>query len=432
VLRRVAPGGARPRGADVGKPEARSPPQVSLQPPSDAAIQQRIEGILAAIEGGENLRVDVRSGVVRLGGRTDSLAIREQAIDLAERVEGVVLVQSGIQVDPSVRSRLQPTIAKLKGYVFALVAFLPTLAVALLAFVAFAAMASVLGRWEEPFRRLNMSRLGGHVLRDALRLALVVTGFVVALDIVDVIAIVGAVLGAIGLLGIIAGIAFKDVVSNYLPGLILGLNPPFGPGDRVRIGEHEGKVVRVTSRETVLVTTDGEHLRLPNVRVLQEPILNLERHRERRLRFGLDVSLSADLRRVRDLGRDALLELPGVLGEPRPFMRVLALEADRVRVQFFAWADQEAANFRNLESRSRRAVVETLLDAGVPFPVDEVRVLGEPPTMGAAVRTEGEDLEGHDEALLDAQVEAEQSAPERDLLREGGAAPGRRPPAQRR
>jgi small-conductance mechanosensitive channel len=423
VLLIVAPGAARPKGPDVASPETRAPPRVSLQPPPDGAIQRRIEGILAALEGGEDLRVDVRSGVVRLGGRTDSLAVREQAADLAERVEGVVLVQSGIRVDPDVRTRLAPTLAKVRGHLVALVGFLPTLAVALLAFAAFAAMASALGRWEEPFRRLNLSRLGAHVLRDVLRLALVVTGLVVALDIVDVIAIVGAVLGAIGLLGVIAGIAFKDVVSNYLPGLILGLNPPFGPGDRVRIGEHEGKVVRVTSRETVLVTTDGEHLRLPNVRLLQEPILNLERHRERRLRFTLDLALSVDLRRVRDVGRDALLGLTGVLGEPRPFMRVREIEADRVRVQFFAWADQEAANFRNLESRSRRAVVEALLAASVPFPVDEVRVLGEPPAAAAAVPTEGEDLEGHDEALLDAQVEAEQAAPERDLLREGRAPP---------
>lgn len=419
----LAPASASPQRV-FAEPKPAATPRLSLEPPPDAAIAARIERILAALEGGEGLRVDVRSGVVRLAGRTGSLTIREQATELSERVEGVVLVQSAIVVEPDVRSRLEPTWLKLKGYVATGIGFLPTLGVALLAFAAFAALASALGRWRKPFRRLGISRLGAHVLRDVLQVMLVVTGFVVALDIVDVVAIVGAVLGAIGLLGVVAGIAFKDVVSNYLPGFILGLNPPFAAGDRVRIGEHEGSVVRVTTRETILVTEDGEHLRLPNARLLQEPILNLERHRERRLRFTLEVALSADLRRVRDLGRGALLDLPGLLGEPPPFMRVHAIEADRVRVQFFAWADQRVATFRNLESRSKRAVVEALLAADVPFPVDTLRLLRESPPPATAYPTQGDDLEGHDGALVDAHVEAEQAvAGERDLLREGRALP---------
>jgi small conductance mechanosensitive channel len=400
--------------------ERRGP--VSVDPPPDAAIASRIEGILDAL-GMEDLEVEVRSGVVRLGGRADSLALREKAVGLAERVEGVVLVQNEVQVASDVRDRLGPTWARLKGYVSSTLGFLPVLGVALGTLIAFALLASAVGRWEFPFRRLGLSLLGASVLRVALRAMLLVAGVVVALEILGLVALVGTVVGALGLIGIVAGIAFRDVVANYLPGVMLGLNPPFGPGDHVQIGEHEGRVVRVTSRETILVANDGQHLRIPNVRLLQEPIVNFERHRERRLNFPLDVALSADLRRARDVGRERLLSMPGLQREPPPFMRVLSVEADHVRVAFYVWVDQQASSFADTASRARQAVKEALLSAGVPFPTPEITV--HPPRAETTGRSlDEEEPDAREEALLDAHVRAERAAPgERDLLGEGRSRP---------
>jgi small-conductance mechanosensitive channel len=393
-----------------------------VHPPSDAAIQRRIEGILAALGGTEEVDVGVRNGIVRLGGHADSLALREQASDLAGRVDGVVLVQNDVEVAADVRGRLGPRWYGVKGYLKAALGFLPVLAVALLAFLAFAVLASLVGRWERPFRRLGLSVLATNVLRVALRVTVLVAGIVVLLDILGLSALVGTVVGALGILGVVAGIAFRDVIANYLPGIMLGLDPPFGPGDRVQIGEHAGRVVRVTSRETILVEYDGQHLRIPNVTLLREPIVNFERHRERRLEIPVDLAFSADLRRVQEVGRETLLSVPGLLREPRPFMRVLAIGSDQVRIAFYAWADQQAASYPDLASGARQAVKEALLAASVPFPVREVAVhhhrAGAGTTPGSLDADEAPD--GPEEALLEHHVREEQAEPgERDLLREG-------------
>jgi len=85
------PGGAPP-------PPAEAPARpLSVNPPSDAAIQRRIEDILSAL-GGMEVEVEVRSGIVRLVGDADSLTARDQASDLAGRVEGVVLVRNELHV----------------------------------------------------------------------------------------------------------------------------------------------------------------------------------------------------------------------------------------------------------------------------------------------------------------------------------------------
>jgi small-conductance mechanosensitive channel len=406
--------GSRAAGAQPSEKPGRS---ISVSPPADTAIQQRIEGILGALGGVEALDVQVRSGVVRIEGRAESLALREQATELAERVDGVVLVRNDIHVAAELRDRLGPTWGRLKGYLARSLGYLPVLGVALLAFGAFAAASSALGRWKLPFRRLGLSHLGATALRVSLRTLLLTAGIVMALDILGLAAFVGTVVGALGILGIIAGIAFRDVVANYLPGIMLGLNPPFRSGDRVLIGAHSGRVVRVTSRETVLVQDDGQHLRIPNVRLLQEPIVNFARHRERRLHLLLDLALTADLRRVRDVGRETLLSLSGILREPRPFMRVVTIEAEQVRVGFHAWTDQQTTNFYELESRARQAVKEALLAAGVPFPMREITV-HQPAVVALGPLDDGESS-GPEEALLDAHFRAEQAEPARDLLREG-------------
>jgi small-conductance mechanosensitive channel len=400
------------------QPAAGQAKPLSVNPPPDAAIQRRIEGILAALGGVEALEVEVRSGVVRIGGRAQSVALREQATGLAERVDGVVLVRNDLQIPSRLRDRLRPTWVKLKGHLSRALGYLPVLAVALLAFGAFAAVSSQLGRWERPFRGLGLSRLGVTVLRVPLRAMLFTAGVIVALDILGLLPFFGTVVGALGLIGVVVGIAFRDVVSNYLPGIMLGMNPPFDPGDRVQIGTYEGRVVRVTSRETILVQLDGQHLRIPNVRLLKEPIVNFERHRERRMKLLLDVALSADLRRVREVGRETLLSVSGIMREPRPSMRVVSIEADQVRVVFFAWANQRATSFLDLESRARQAVKEALLAADVPFPMHEITVHR---PVEATVESLGDgESDGPEDALLEAHYREEQAEPgARDLLREG-------------
>ena len=409
---------AAPRASASPASEAPARP-LSVNPPSDGAIQQRIEDILYAL-GGTDVDVEVHSGVVRLAGDADSPSARNQAGELAGRVEGVVLVRNELHVASAVGGRLRPTWAKVRGRLTRALGFIPVLAVALGALIAFASLAWATGRWEKPFRRLGMSELGVKALRIALQAILLVTGIVVALDILGMTTFVGTVVGTLGLFSVILGIVLRDVIANYLPGIMLGLNPPFGPGDYVQIGDHLGVVVRVTSRETILVEDDGQQLRIPNVRLIQQSIVNFERHRERRLHFAFHLALSADLRRVRRIARETLLSVPGLLREPRPFMRVLTVEADQIQVAFYAWADQKAGVFPDLVSRARQAVKEALLAADVPLPVQKIAVH----RAASAGSLEGDEPDGRDEAVLAAHVREEQAAQgERDLLREGRAPP---------
>src|SRR5690606_6551142 len=96
---------------------------------------------------------------------------------------------------------------------------------------------------------------------------------VLALDLVGWTAAAGAVLGSAGVVGLVLGFAFKDIAENYIAGVLLSLRRPFAPGDHVRIDAHEGKIVALTSRATMMMTLDGNELRLPNALVFKAVIM---------------------------------------------------------------------------------------------------------------------------------------------------------------
>jgi small conductance mechanosensitive channel len=62
--------------------------------------------------------------------------------------------------------------------------------------------------------------------------------------------------------------------------------PAQGPGgDRGRLGH----VIRLTSRATILLSLDGNHIRIPNATVFKAKIINYSRNDERRFTFALGI-----------------------------------------------------------------------------------------------------------------------------------------------
>ena len=135
-----------------------------------------------------------------------------------------------------------------------------------------------LGGWMS--RRAAIERLSARnpflkeLARTTTRWVSTAIALLIALEILDATAVVGAMLGTAGVIGIALGFAFKDTLENYLAGVLMSLRQPFAPCDLVVIDGQEGTVVALTSRATVLMTPDGNHLRLPNALVFRSVMLN--------------------------------------------------------------------------------------------------------------------------------------------------------------
>ena len=318
----------------------------------------------------------MRSGVVRLSGGVADAEARRDAVELARQFEGVVYVENELEAEANLDTRVTPAIERVQRYVNGAIAFLPVVAVALLVLVLFWWLAQLIGSWKAPFERLGVAPLLQNLIRRILRLVVFVLGLLLAFDILGITALVGAVIGTAGVVGIAIGFAFQDIVENYLAGVLMSLRQPFRVGDLVEVGEDEGKVMRMTSREVVLMTLDGNHILIPNATVFKSTLHNYTRNPLRRFAFDAGVDVDEDLVRVQDVGVGALRAMKGVLHDPRPFMRVEELGDSTVNVRFFGWVDQREADWYKVRSEAIRIVKAALDEAGVllPEPIYNVRM----------------------------------------------------------
>lgn len=356
--------------------EAESDQQVEVSATTpDQDIRQRILDVFSEVEEFQKIDVRVSSGVVTLSGEIAEAKTRDEALSLARRTEGVVLALDRLTETTEVGARLSPAMEKLQSLGRTFMAKLPLIAIAVLTVVLFVLLGNFLHRRDRWYDRLRVSSLAKNLARRLVRLGVAVTGVVIALEILDATAIVGAVLGAAGLVGIALGFAFKNILENYLAGILLSTRNPFEIGDLVEVGGKTGKVALLTSRDTVLVTPDGNHLRIPNGIVINSELVNFTRNPLRRFEFTAGVSVDIDLNEAKSVAMLALARNPAVLRDPEPMVLVEELGESTVNLRFYAWLDQTKHDFLKVRSQSIRLVKEAFDEAGVEMPEPIYRVV---------------------------------------------------------
>ncbi len=301
--------------------------------------------------------------------------------------------------------------------------FLPLFGVALVVIIVFWLIARLV-TWGDLLFRWIDNGLVRDMVRQVTRVIIVGAGILIALELLNATALVGAALGTAGVAGIALGFAFRDIAENYLAGILLSVRQPFAPNDLVSIDGEEGKVIRLTARATVLLTLDGNHLRVPNARVFKAVLVNYTRNPLRRLDFEVGVGVDEDLVRAQKIGRDVLSEMDAVIREPPPMALIERLADSTVVIHLYAWFDQRTTDYFKARSEAIRVVKAAYDDAGIEMPEPIYRVYTKEAAKSPAqqeTHPAAEQLEAGDTAaddLLDVQVESERAAEGPDLLDE--------------
>ena len=341
---------------------------------ADARMAMRIRGIFSELPAFRDVKVTVRQGVVTLSGTVPESSDIARAEGIARRVSGVVTVDSALRRDLSISAGAD-TLGSLQDRLRQFVQFLPLFGVAIAVVfgigLAGYALAGLTGVWH----RLAPNSFLAELIASAIRFVFVVAGLVVGLNLMGAETLLGAVLGGAGLIGLALGFALRDTIENYVASLMLSVRQPFLPNDHVVIDGHEGRVIRLTSRATILMTLEGNHLRVPNSQVFKSVILNYTRNPQRRFQFDLGVDADDDALAARRLGRETLAGLAFVLDDPGPEARVQEVGDSNVVIRFLGWIDQQQTDWFKARSLAIIAVKAALEDAGfgLPEPIYRLR-----------------------------------------------------------
>lgn len=279
------------------------------------------------------------------------------------------------------------------------VAWLPMIGVALLVAGVFVLLARWAGGWQWLYTRLTTNSFLQNIYKQICQAIFVIIGILLALEILNATALVGAVLGTAGVAGLALGFAFRDIVENYLAGILLSLRQPFGPNDLVEVSGHTGKVIKLTSRATILLTSDGNHVRIPNATVFKENLVNYSRNPMRRFDFVVGVGSEEDLSAAQALGVEVLDTMKSTSDEYKPLALLEPPGDSSIGICFYAWVDQEQADYAKSKSEAIRLVTKALADAEIdmPEPIHRVRVDQFNKTLASLTITESDTKSDADE-----------------------------------
>jgi len=194
----------------------------------------------------------------------------------------------------------------------------------------------------------------------------VVIGLTIALRIVgvDISFITGAVVFGLGF-------AMKDIIENYISGVMILMQQPFKIGDIVKAGSVTGRVEEIEARTTFIRIFDGQRVIVPNSKMLSETMTNFSTYPERRITVDVGVSYDTDLKKANQLIKDLLETEKGVLKKPKPAVLVTGFGDSAINLSVRFWVDATLTNFVKKKSKITKLIKELFSKEGIniPYPI---------------------------------------------------------------
>ena len=144
-------------------------------------------------------------------------------------------------------------------------------------------------------------------------------------------------LGALGIGGLVLALALQGVVENFFGALILQSRRPFTIGDTVALGDHVGVVKDIDSRTVVLRGLDGTWIRIPNSKVLEDPIVTMTTEPLRRSRLTVGVAYDTNLAHATDVIAAALDRVARICDDPAPLVVLREFGSSSIDIDAYYW-----------------------------------------------------------------------------------------------
>jgi small-conductance mechanosensitive channel len=192
------------------------------------------------------------------------------------------------------------------------------------------------------------------LLEQLITVFIIIFGVAVAFGIIGV--SFSTILATFGVAGLIVGFALKDILENFVAGVIILWRRPYEVADQIQVGINAGTVSEINFRSTTLRTADGVQVFIPNAQIFNQPIQNLTEYGTRRTTIVLQFPLDTDLGRAEALLRAAVTDVDGVLSSAQPEILLLGSSATAYELHVRYWTAPEIQVTNRIESAVRHAI----------------------------------------------------------------------------
>ncbi|MEX6506592.1 mechanosensitive ion channel family protein [Jiella sp. M17.18] len=273
-------------------------------------------------------------------------------------------------VDQAVNLNPAYALSKVESWVVGFQKLLPNIAVAIvvLALICLAGWLVNRGfrRWA---RRRNRDNLG-EVLGSFLQWIIILFGVLVALTIVIPSLNPADLLAGLGVGSVAIGFAFKDILQNWLAGLLLLIRQPFHVGDQIVVNGYEGTVDWIETRATIITTYDRRRVIIPNADVYSNAVTVNTAHTVRRSQYDIGIGYGDRIDHAREAILSALAETPGVEADPQAEVLVSDLAASWVTLRARWWTNSKRTDVVHTQAAALERIKAALDAAGIDMPFE--------------------------------------------------------------
>lgn len=181
-----------------------------------------------------------------------------------------------------------------------------------------------------------------------------------------------AVIGAISL-GI--GFALKDIIGNFISGIIMLSQDRIRIGDLIRVGEILGTIVSIDTRATVLQSIDGTEVVIPNQSMLNETLISYSTNPFRRIELIVGVDYKTDLPMVTSLIKGILDKDKDIVPKPESLVLVDEFSDSSINIKVLFWIES-TKNWLKIRSNLAHRIKMTFNELGIniPFPIRTLKL----------------------------------------------------------
>ncbi len=253
---------------------------------------------------------------------------------------------------------------------------LPSIVLGLIVFTIFYLVAKGVKKFVKTLtiRHRNARNLG-LVLGRLAQGAIILLGLFLSLTIIIPSLKLGDIVQLLGISGVAIGFAFRDILQNFLAGILILLNEAFNIGDQIVFKSFEGTVENIETRATTIRTYDGRRIVIPNSELFTNSVTVNTAFENRRIQYDVGIGYGDDIKKAKQLILEVLHETEGILQNPPPDVIVVDLADSTVKIRARWWIKPptraEVLDFRDkVLTRIKNKLTANGID--LPFPTQQI------------------------------------------------------------
>jgi small-conductance mechanosensitive channel len=176
------------------------------------------------------------------------------------------------------------------------------------------------------------------------------------------------IFGSFGVFALAFGLAFQDILKNFIAGVFLLLERPFRLGDEITVDGQTGAVENIEIRTTTLRTRDGDEVLVPNSLVFTGTIVNRTRYPTRQYTLTAKIPAGVPLDGLTEQVRERLRKSEAIAAEPPPHVGLQPSIDGGVTLEIRYWLDYRRHDPLQVQADLGRQIYQAIQSGSASAP----------------------------------------------------------------